>query len=45
MNNMGIFLCEGIDDMKKFYPNISGDNFLSFIALDPTYKDGSDKAG
>ena len=45
MQNMGIFLCEGIDDMKKYYPNISGDDFIKYIELDPTYKKGSDKAG
>jgi hypothetical protein len=31
--------------MKKYYPNINGDNFIKYIELDPTYKQGSDKAG
>lgn len=38
-------LFEGIDDMRKFYKNIPEDEFISYIELDPTYKQGSNKAG
>ena len=38
-------LIESISDMKKYYPNISEDNFTKYLELDPTYKQGSDKAG
>lgn len=38
-------LNEDIESMKKFYPNITDDAFMSFVALDPTYKNGSTTAG
>ena len=38
-------LNEDIESMKKFYPNIADDAFMSFVALDPTYKKGSTTAG
>lgn len=38
-------LNEDIESMKKFYPNITDDAFMSFVALDPTYKKGSTTAG
>lgn len=38
-------LNEDIESMKKFYPNIADDAFMSFISLDPTYKKGSTTAG
>lgn len=38
-------LIEGIDDMKKFYPNIPDEKFHNYIELDPTYRKGSDQAG
>lgn len=39
------FLTEDIEGMRKFYPNIPEDEFMKFIKLDPTYKDGSNNAG
>ena len=38
-------LTEGIEDMKKYYPNVSDNDFQRYIEMDPTYKPGSDKAG
>lgn len=34
-------LNEDIEGMKKYYPNISDDDFMSYIKLDPTYKGGN----
>ena len=38
-------LYEDIESMKKYYPNIKDEDFLSLIELDPTYIPGSDVAG
>ena len=40
-----INLNEDINNMKKFYLNIPDDEFMSYIELDPTYKEGSNSAG
>lgn len=37
-------LYEAIQDIKKYYPNISDDVFMQLINLDPTYR-GNDSAG
>jgi len=39
------YLNEDIDGMRKFYPNIEDDAFMTFIELDPTYTNGSTNAG
>ena len=39
------FLTEAIEDMKKYYPNIPDEDFMTYIELDPTYRKGSDRAG
>ena len=38
-------IVEGIDDVKRKYPNIDDDTFMNIIKLDPTYKDGVDSVG
>ena len=38
-------LTEDIDSMRKYYPNISDEDFMSYIELDPTYKKGSKNPG
>ncbi len=38
-------LVEDIDSMRKYYKNIPEEDFLLFIAKDPTYKKGSNTAG
>ena len=43
--NKRIHLCEDIEGMKKFYPNISDEQFTSLIELDPTYTKGSTSVG
>lgn len=40
-----MILLEKIDDMRKFYPKLTDEQFNQCIELDPTYKKGSDKAG
>ena len=42
---MRFLLFEGIEDVKKYYPNIEDSTFNTLIALDPTYKEGKDKLG
>ena len=36
---------EDIEAMKKYYPNIPSDDFMYYIELDPTYREGSNNAG
>lgn len=43
--NRNLRLCEDIEGMKKFYPNIPEEKFMAFIELDPTYTKGSVNAG
>lgn len=43
--NEDTYLQEGIDDIKKYYPNIPDDIFIQLIELDPTYREGSSSAG
>ena len=38
-------LIEGIEDVKKKYPDIDDNTFMNIIKLDPTYKDGVDSVG
>ena len=40
-----IWLTEAIEDVKKYYPNIPDKMFMRLIALDPDYRDGSEKLG
>lgn len=40
-----IYLFEAIEDVKKYYPNISDEMFMRLIALDPDYRDGSGSLG
>ena len=40
-----MILIEKIDDMRKFYPKLTEEEFNQCIELDPTYRKGSDKAG
>ena len=34
------YIVEGIQDVRKYYPNISDDVFIQLIQLDPTYRGG-----
>ena len=38
-------LNEDIEAVKKYYPNIDNDTFMKLIALDPTYREGSQSLG
>lgn len=38
-------IIEGIDDVKKKFPNIDDATFFKLIKLDPTYKEGIDSVG
>lgn len=38
-------LNEDIQAVKKYYPDIDDNTFMQLIALDPTYKDGSNSVG
>ena len=40
-----MILLEKIDDMRKFYPKLTDEQFNQCIELDPTHRKGSDKAG
>ena len=40
-----IYLNEDIAGVKKYYPNIPDDVFMTLISLDPTYRDGSGSLG
>ena len=46
-NNKMTLLVEGIQEVKKYYPDIPDDKFMNLIKLDPTYKndDRLGKAG
>lgn len=37
-------ICEDIDAVQKYYPNIPNDTFMELISLDPTYT-GKDSVG
>ena len=39
------YLLEDIAAVKKYYPNIDDATFMQLIALDPTYRDGSNSLG
>lgn len=39
------YLIEGIDDVRKFYPNIEDSDFDRIIRLDPTFRSDRDKVG
>ena len=39
------YLIEGIDDVRKFYPNIKDTDFDRIIRLDPTFRSDRDKVG
>lgn len=39
------YLVEDIQAVKKYYPNIDDNTFMTLIALDPTYRDGSNSVG
>lgn len=39
------YIKEDIEAVKKYYPNIEDDMFMNLIALDPTYRDGSNSVG
>ena len=39
------YMLEDIDAVKKYYPNIDDNTFMNLIALDPTYRDGSNSVG
>ena len=39
------YLFEDIAAVKKYYPNIDDSTFMKLIALDPTYRDGSNSVG
>ena len=41
----GDYLLEDIAAVKKYYPKIDDDVFMTLIALDPTYRDGSNSLG
>lgn len=43
--NRSLRLCEDIEGMKKFYPNIPDEKFTELVELDPTYTKGSVNAG
>lgn len=43
--NESNYLLEDIAAVKKYYPNIDDDVFMKLIALDPTYRDGSNSVG
>ena len=43
-NNKMKLLVEGIQEVKKYYPDIPDDKFIQLIKLDPTYK-GDDRLG
>ena len=36
---------EGLEDQRKFYPNLSDEEFMKLISLDPTFRKESDKMG
>ena len=36
---------EGLADQRKFYPNLSDEEFMKLISLDPTFRKESDKMG
>lgn len=38
-------LLEGIRDAKKYFPNISDEDYIKIIQADPTYKQGTDNFG
>lgn len=39
------YLLEDIAAVKKYYPKIDDNTFMTLIALDPTYRDGSNSVG
>lgn len=39
------YLLEDIAAVKKYYPSIDDATFMQLIALDPTYRDGSNSLG
>lgn len=43
--NESNYLIEDIAAVKKYYPNIDDNTFMTLIALDPTYRDGSNSVG
>ena len=43
--NESAYMLEDIDAVKKYYPNIDDNTFMNLIALDPTYRDGSNSVG
>lgn len=43
--NESAYIKEDIEAVKKYYPNIANDMFMDLIALDPTYRDGSNSVG
>lgn len=43
--NESNYIKEDIEAVKKYYPNIEDDMFMNLIALDPTYRDGSNSVG
>ena len=43
--NESNYLLEDIAAVKKYYPNIDDNVFMTLIALDPTYRDGSNSVG
>jgi hypothetical protein len=42
--NEDFYLQEALNDIKKYYPNIDDEMFMTLINLDPTYR-GNDSAG
>ena len=40
-----VYLIEGIDDVRKFYPTIEKSDFDRIIRLDPTFRSDKDKVG
>lgn len=43
--NESAYIKEDIEAVKKYYPNIEDNMFMNLIALDPTYRDGSNSVG
>lgn len=43
--NESAYMLEDIDAVKRYYPNIDDNTFMNLVALDPTYRDGSNSVG